>query len=53
MNFVKMTTDALQYLSEGVARLFSPRDDQYPNIGVQPFEGDPFSEWVDSSDMKS
>jgi hypothetical protein len=52
MNIVKMTTDALQYLSEGVARLFSPRDDQYPAIGVQPFDGEPFSEWVDLSRTK-
>jgi hypothetical protein len=49
MNIFKMTADAVQYLSEGVARLFSPQDDQYPNIGVQPFEGEPLSEWIDLS----
>lgn len=32
----------LQYLFEGVARIFSPTDDEYPLIGVQPFAGEPF-----------
>jgi hypothetical protein len=34
-----------QYLVEAATRLFSPSDDQYPNIGVQPFDGDTYSEW--------
>lgn len=29
------------YISEAVSRIFSPRDDDYPATGVQPFEGDP------------
>lgn len=53
MNILKLTQNALQYLSEGAARLFSPGDDQYPDIGVQPFEGEPLSEWVDLSNIKS
>ncbi|MBF2088643.1 MAG: isochorismate synthase [Synechococcales cyanobacterium K44_A2020_017] len=53
MNILKLTQNALQYISEGAARLFSPRDDQYPDIGVQPFEGEPLSEWVDLSNTKS
>jgi hypothetical protein len=28
------------YLGAGVKRIFAPSDDQYPNTGVQPFEGD-------------
>jgi len=52
MNIFKMTADVLQYLSEGVARLFSPLNDQYPNIGVQPFEGEPLSEWVEVSQTR-
>jgi hypothetical protein len=47
MKIFKITVDAVQYLSEGVARLFSLGDDQYPSIGIQPFEGEPLSEWVD------
>lgn len=37
-----------QYLFEAIGCIFSPSDDLYPAIGVQPFEGDPFSEWVDA-----
>lgn len=31
----------VSYISGAVARIFSPRDDNYPNTGVQPFEGEP------------
>lgn len=30
----------IQYLAEGFARIFSPTDDAYPAVGVQPFGGD-------------
>jgi hypothetical protein len=33
----------IQYLTEGFARIFSPTDDEYPVIGVQPFEGEIYS----------
>jgi hypothetical protein len=36
--FAKMT----QYISEAVMRIFAPNDDAYPNIGVQPFTGEPY-----------
>ncbi|MEO0456725.1 MAG: hypothetical protein AAF152_09090 [Cyanobacteria bacterium P01_A01_bin.114] len=36
--------DVLNYLSEAVARIFGPDDDAYPNIGVQPYDGDVYSE---------
>jgi hypothetical protein len=32
----------VQFVVESVARLFSPTDDAYPIIGVQPFSGQPF-----------
>ncbi len=35
---------ALQFVWEGVVRLFSPDDGVYPLVGVQPFEGDPYLE---------
>ncbi|MGD1950230.1 MAG: hypothetical protein ACFB14_11360 [Leptolyngbyaceae cyanobacterium] len=28
------------WILEAAKRLFSPNDDDYPNTGVQPFEGD-------------
>jgi hypothetical protein len=49
MNVIKSLRDMLQYLSEGVSRIFSPSKDEYPEIGVQPFDGEPYSEWVDLS----
>ena len=33
-----------QYLADGVAKLFKPSDDDYPEIGVQPFEGESYDE---------
>ena len=29
----------IQYITEAFLRIFSPTDDHYPAIGVQPFEG--------------
>ena len=34
----------IRYSSSAVIRIFSPRDDNYPSTGVQPFEGDPVDE---------
>ena len=31
-----------QYLADGVAKLFQPTNDDYPEIGVQPFEGESY-----------
>lgn len=39
MNLSKSLTNAMRYVSEAALRLFSPTDDNYPNSGVQPFEG--------------
>lgn len=33
----------VQYLAEGFARIFSPTDDEYPAIGLQPFGGEIYS----------
>ncbi|NEP16242.1 MAG: isochorismate synthase [Leptolyngbya sp. SIO4C1] len=41
--------EALKYISEAVARIFGPDDDAYPNTGVQPYEGDPYTNWKDAS----
>ena len=48
MKFFSTMTDAVQYLYEGVVRLFSPSSDEYPEVGVQPFEGEPNSSWIES-----
>lgn len=37
--------EALRYISEAFVEIFSPTDD-YPTIGVQPFDGEPYSRWV-------
>lgn len=36
--------EMLQYVWDGVNRIFGPRDDDYPETGVQPFDGDPAKE---------
>lgn len=35
----KTIKNIIQYITEGFTRIFSPNEDQYPAIGVQPFEG--------------
>lgn len=44
MNIYKLVELVAVYLSEGVIRVFSPKDDYYPVIGVQPFSGEPYQE---------
>ncbi len=39
MNLSKSLKNAMRFVSEAAIRLFSPSDDNYPNTGVQPFEG--------------
>ncbi|HLP89213.1 MAG TPA: nicotinate phosphoribosyltransferase [Nostocaceae cyanobacterium] len=42
MAISKMLAEMAQYISEAFMRIFSPVDDAYPVIGVQPFTGMPF-----------
>lgn len=35
--------DIVQYFAEAVGRIFGPDDDFYPAVGVQPFDGEPYS----------
>ncbi|HEY9611441.1 hypothetical protein [Allocoleopsis sp.] len=42
MGIYKLFNSITQYLSEAAVRIFSPSDDAYPMIGVQPFSGEPF-----------
>ncbi|MFM9267173.1 isochorismate synthase [Tychonema sp. BBK16] len=39
MNLSKSLKNAMRFVSQAAIRLFSPSDDNYPNTGVQPFEG--------------
>lgn len=40
MTIDKTLHEMMQYLTEAFARIFSPNDDEYPAIGVQPFYGE-------------
>jgi hypothetical protein len=44
-NFLQIITSAPQkvmnFLSGAVAKVFSPSEDNYPETGTQPFEGEP------------
>jgi len=42
MNIFESLSNMMAYLTEGVARIFSPSDDAYPMVGVNPFEGTPY-----------
>ncbi|MDX2211832.1 MAG: hypothetical protein SFY66_00960 [Oculatellaceae cyanobacterium bins.114] len=53
MNVLEMVRDVMQYLSDGATRIFKPSDDHYPETGVQPFEGEPLSEWVELQNVKN
>lgn len=44
MGIYQLLNSVTQYISEAVVRIFSPNDDAYPLIGVQPFSGEPFHE---------
>jgi hypothetical protein len=44
MSIFKWLQEELQYIGEGVVRIFRPNDDEYLNIGVQPFAGDSYED---------
>jgi hypothetical protein len=43
---------AISYFFSGCIELFSPNHDDYPLIGVQPFEGKSYSKWLPISGHK-
>ena len=47
MNISQRINQLVRYLLEGFNEIFRPNDEDYPSIGVQPFEGESSSEWVD------
>lgn len=34
-----------QYFAEAGMRVFSPDDNSYPEVGIQPYDGDYYSKW--------
>ncbi len=38
---VEVPQKVFRYIYDAFVRIFSPRDDDYPETGVQPFEGEP------------
>jgi len=42
-----MLKELMQYLTEAFVRVFGPSDDEYPAVGVQPFEGEVVVDGVD------
>ena len=41
MSLSQSLAEAIRFVSEAAMRIFTRSDDQYPVIGVQPFEGIP------------
>lgn len=42
MGMMKFMDDLNSFFAEAIARIFSPSDDAYPSVGVQPYSGEPF-----------
>lgn len=43
MNIQTFVQNLVQYMTEAFARIFGPSDDDYPTVGVQPFEGESYN----------
>ena len=41
MMLLERMRNGIEAILNGIARIFSPLDDEYPAIGTQPFEGEP------------
>ena len=44
---MKSLDTILRYVSQAIARIFSPNEEPVPEIGTQPYDGDPYSEKTD------
>ncbi|AKE64341.1 hypothetical protein NIES3806_20700 [Microcystis aeruginosa NIES-3806] len=42
MNIKDTLHNFVQYLTEAFARIFSPSNDEYPDVGMQPFDSEPY-----------
>ncbi|MFW6358147.1 MAG: isochorismate synthase [Chroococcales cyanobacterium] len=45
----KWLRNMIESIGEGVSRIFSPNDDDYPETGVQPYQGEPNREKVEDA----
>lgn len=43
-SIIEILQQVINFVLGGFTRIFSPSDDKYPVVGVQPFEGDPAKE---------
>ena len=43
-NISESISSAVDSFFKSVARIFGPRDDDYPEVGVQPFGGESYNE---------
>ncbi len=43
MSMMEIIKNINNFIAEAVARIFSPSEDAYPSVGVQPYSGDTFS----------
>lgn len=43
MDITRWLKDSFNFIFGAVARIFGPDDDEYPAVGVQPYDGDPYS----------
>ena len=48
MKLTQRMKDMMQFVSEAFLAIFNKPKGEYPNIGVQPFEGEPYSKWMES-----
>ncbi len=44
MKIFQKLQEAIQSVWQAVVRIFQPSEDDYPETGVQPFEGEPYDE---------
>ncbi len=44
MRIFQELQQSIQEIWKSILRIFSPKDDNYPETGVQPFEGESFEE---------
>jgi hypothetical protein len=50
MSISKMFEGMIKYITEAFAKIFGPTEDDMPDIGVQPFECEPY---VEESEAKA
>lgn len=42
-SLMKLVKNITEYITSAATRIFSPSDDEYPEIGMQSFEGEPYA----------